>query len=180
MDALARQTFGGNFSFNASSSSPPGPCSNLADVVRRVVVVVVGGCVVAGPTLMHPKRVKLRPATSQTTLRLSAKRHRTLPPFLALSLVLCLLWFPSLRHTGSTQFTRHRKPSPSGSSNPKLQGASRLSSGTKVSAGAGSCRAENGGHLHAAFVLPSYFRVRSVAHESQRCLSSLVSRRIAV
>lgn len=60
---------------------------------------------------------------------------------------------------------------PFGSSNPKLQGASRLSSGTKVSAGARSCCAENGGHLHAAFVLPSYFRVRSVAHESQRLVS---------
>lgn len=106
---------GVNFSFNASSSSPPGPCSNLADVVRRVVM--VGGCVVARPTLMHPKRVKLRPATSQTTLRLSAKRHRTLPPLHALSLVLCLLWFPSLRHTGSTQFTPLYpvpNPSPSG------------------------------------------------------------------
>lgn len=42
---------------------------------------------------MHPKRVKLGPTTSQTTLRLSAKRHRTLP------LSPSPLHSPSLRHT---------------------------------------------------------------------------------
>lgn len=42
---------------------------------------------------MHPKRVKLGPTTSQTTLRLSAKRHGTLP------LSPSPLHSPSLRHT---------------------------------------------------------------------------------
>lgn len=95
------------------------------------------GCAVVGPTLMHPKRVKLGPLLRRP---LCARPRNATGHYAPLFFTFCLPWFPSLRHTGLTQFPVAPAPTLLGLWIQNLQRAPWLSSGTKVSGNARSMR----------------------------------------
>lgn len=181
MDALARQTF----LLTRPATAPPGPCSNLADVVRRVMA--VGEAVLfAGANFNASEK-------GQTSARYFADHFApvretpqdiTSPPRSLPCPLSSLVPFITSHVTGSTQFIPSCPvPNPS-SSGLRIRNFKGRRATLERDESFGRCQKllqrewrPLTRRVRSSFVV---FRVRFVAHESQRCLSSLVSRRTAV